>query len=234
MSNAAQATRGRKISAPRLRGKELLEQGRRLAAGALCSGVVHEFANLLTVLDGLSQITALGIPWSDGQRMIKPPAERGLTLIEAFRHYFAERASEGPVDYATEMRHLDSLLRIRLRGRRTHLEFECDGLRSLPGQYAPHARLTLLLAALAPLEAARIADCYPTRVRVVGTSIDGRAEWLAHFDGMAALLPDALHSMQSLLAAAGALAAQFGAELRFTSESGADGILLRVTFPRSA
>ncbi len=201
----------------------VLERARRLASGAICAGVVHEFANLLTVIDGLEQITTLGIPWSDGHRLIHPPAERGQALVHSFRHFFAERATDGPVELGDEMRQLEAILRVRLRGRRTHLEVDAAEGTWIHGRAAPSLRMVLLLIALALVEPGRTRESDATALRFrFRRDGDDLAIVVRREGGDVPALRAPPSSIDEMLSLAGALGTCCGAEVR-SSVSVADG-----------
>ena len=199
----------------------LIERGRRLAAGALCSGVVHEYANLLTVVGGISQIHDLGLPWSENQRtMFQSPAERGLGLIEAFRHFLGERSCSSPIGLDLELRYLEALLKVRLRGRRTTLEIHQDPMPLLHEDASIGARVAILLATLAPLEGLR--ERFPSRIDFEFVPRpDARASGTLRIRFQTEGEIELSSACDELLAVASALAAQWGGEL--SVRSGAPG-----------
>ena len=225
-----------------------LERARRTAAGILCSGLVHEFANLLTVIDGLAQIAELGIPWNDSQRMVKPPADRCHGLVDAFRHFFCDSgASASPLTLATEMRHAEQLLRARLRGRGTQVLTSGGEGVALTAARAPRLRLAYLLPLLAALEASRVLDRYPARIELSLDDAPARPpRWHAIVRGgpclerVAALdVPNALHpasapNAEELVRLAEGLARSCGATLALHAGSAEVGFEFTLDLADSA
>jgi len=165
--------------APDVRGQAILrghlETARSLAAGIISGGVIHEFANLLTIVDGQLQLESLGLVAgaSAGEvgRLLAEPAGRGLQLVEAFRHVFSDLdpgPQEAPLTH--ELASLRVLLAVRLRGRPTHVEIGSgDSPLLLPGPSSPAMRLAFLLGLLSILEHGRAGDHYPERILLDGT-----------------------------------------------------------------
>ncbi len=157
---------------------------RTLAAGILSGGVVHEFANLLTVLGGLRQIDALGAPHRPDSELIEQPLARCHELLEAFRDLFSERGrAEAALPAEVDLASLQALLAARLRGRPTRvLAASCTLV--LPAPAAGVARLALLCAILAVLEHSRGAPRYPSAIELSAHGSQGRCSRLeARFSG---------------------------------------------------
>lgn len=135
----------------------LLPRARMLAAGALAPGVVHEFANLLTIVDGARQLGSHGLSASSGQSLVDAPVQRSRRLVDAFRNVFAELAEgDAPRDAASDLSDLELLLRARLRGTRTHVAVEVESSSlMLPGSERGLVRLACLCGVLGLLERAR-------------------------------------------------------------------------------
>lgn len=203
----------------------LLERARTMAAGLLGGGVIHEFANLLTVLDGLSQMSAHGISFDDCQRMIRPSAEKSAALIDTYRHFFADRGSDAPVTFDAEMRRLETLLRVRLRGCSARIDFSgATAAFLIDGRRAPSMRVAWLIASLAHIDRWGRAGSQSGTLRCVPGGAADSAEWVlrSEFTAESTNRPQPSRAGSDLLAIAGALVAQWGATLRSTvSSSGA-------------
>jgi hypothetical protein len=203
----------------------ILERARRTAAGLLGAGVVHEFANLLTVLDGIAQMSAHGISFGDCQRMIRPSADRSTALIDAYRYFFADRGTDVPVTFDAEMRRLESLLRVRLRGCKAQIDFSgATAPFLIAGRCAPSVRVAFLIVALAHVDQlARGGHDVGTLCCVPGGAGDS-AEWVLRSEPTTASPAPTIPSRgaQELLGLAGALISQWGSSLRsrFTSNGG--------------
>ncbi len=152
-----------------------LVRARHVASGLVSSGIVHEFANLLTVFDGIRQVRQLRNEASpDLDRMIEEPVERSRQLIDAYRHVFADSWAAPATAVASASIRADIsavalLTRTRLRGRSTRVEFESpdaadaiDAARSVP------LRVVLLLATLAIIEEGKANDLAPVEIRIRG------------------------------------------------------------------
>ena len=141
-----------------------------LGAGIVSRGVVHEFANLLTVLNGQMQMQQMGIPaGSQGSgipAVLHEPAERCQLLVEAFRHFFSDHcAAPGSRPLADELDCLVLLLTATLRGQTTTVASDpaCARL-TLAGETAHMVRLAALLTILSVLEHGRAGDRAPDQV----------------------------------------------------------------------
>jgi hypothetical protein len=143
--------------------ESLSNHAARIASGMLASAMVHEFANLLTVIDGLSQVGELGISFAEGQEMMQPPASRCHSLVDAYRHFFTERISSHPSPVVVDMRQFEILLRARLRGRGTAIDLR-GGDCVIDPTRAHALRLVFVLASLAILEEGRRIDRWPQRI----------------------------------------------------------------------
>lgn len=187
------------------------ERARCLATGILGAGVVHEFANLLTVVDGLRQVAQLGIPFAEGEQLMRPSAARCHTIVEAFRHFFADRIESASPTFDLEVACLEVLLRARLRGRSTQLDFSgVERAASLDPRHAVALRLAFLCAVLALLEQARGGEGYPRRIEFRTLCDEGRCTGLAvRAIGLAAS-SDAGALESELLSAARALVEPLG------------------------
>ncbi|MFH0946828.1 MAG: hypothetical protein V2A76_16660 [Planctomycetota bacterium] len=141
-----------------------------LAAGIVGRGVVHEFANLLTVLNGQRQMQQLGMSLDTRESgipvVVHEPADRCQLLVEAFRHFFSDVGVAPCARPLTDdLDSLELLLRATLRGQTTTVECDpaCAHL-TLVGGTAHMVRLALLLAILSVLEHGRAGDRAPERV----------------------------------------------------------------------
>lgn len=203
----------------------LLERARTIAAGLLGGGVVHEFANLLTVIDGLSQMSAHGISFEDCRRMIRPSAERSSALIDAYRHFFADRGSDTPVTFDAEMRRLEILLRIRLRGSKAKVDFaDATAPFLIDGRRAPTIRVAWLVASLAHVDQLSRTGCEVGTLRCVPAGVADSAEWVLRTEpgGDNPARMHATRGSGDLLLLAASLVSQWGTTLRSTiSSSGA-------------
>ena len=151
-----------------------LQTARSLAAGIVSGGMVHEFANLLTIIDGQRQMERLGLvgdgPTSDIGQMLGEPAERCQRLVEAFRYVFSDLESDvQEVPLSQELGSLEVLLAARLRGRSTRIEIDPIGSKLLlPGRGSQAMRLAFLLGLFAILEHGRARESYPGRISLGG------------------------------------------------------------------
>lgn len=174
-----------------------LSVARILAAGALAGGVVHEVANLLTVVDGLRQMEQLGMTRPDAgedSNLIDRPADRCTVLVDAFRGVFAEQdPGGGDQPLAEALEQVRVLLRTRLRGRPTRIEIDSRSHSLvLPREMAETVTLSLLLVVLAGIENCQQQDAYPGRVTlepiVNGDACRGMSAWISG-------CPNALHDV---------------------------------------
>lgn len=211
----------------------VLASARTLAAGALVGGLVHEVANLLTVVDGLRQMERLGQPAKAGaerQALLDRPAERCSRLIEAFRSLLVEWP--GGEDEAAggggELAAMRVLLESRLRGRSTRVLVGAD-----PEAAAARAvradvqRVALLLAVLALLEHARDGRPYPRTIELCRV----RGGFSAHLAACRAAGDEEgafASSSRAMLEAASALVRAGGGSLTL-ERSGPEGVDLTVT-----
>lgn len=224
---------------PRSReGRPRLERARLLCAGSLSNGVVHEFANLLTVFHGLRQMSDVGVATASEWSMLEEPVSRGQALVDAFRYFFSERLdgqSGAPV--SLEFESLKILLRARLRGRPTRVEIETASSLILSSTHAAAARLSFLSAVLSCLEHGRGGQ-YPSVVQfvAVGQGHDC-TELTARIHGFVA--SEAGHPCQGaadeLWDAATEVAASVGSSLEAlpAAEDEPFCVRVRVTAPRS-
>lgn len=147
-------------------------EGKLLAAGCLSSGVIHEVANLLTVLDGQIQIREMlgggSRPGRDPLTLLQSPAQKCRDVVDAYRSCFAfTEAMQYPTPWESELRAVAPLIQVRLRARQTQLEMPDGSSRTtLPGAVAGRVRIAILCALLGLLEHARHRDRYPARIRM--------------------------------------------------------------------
>jgi hypothetical protein len=150
---------------------DALAEAKLLAAGIVSNGVIHEVANLLTVLDGQIQIRELagGGPRTgrDPLELLQSPAHKCRDVVEAFRACFAYvEPIPYPVPWESEIRALVPVVKLRLRARATEIEVPDESSqRTLPGAFAARTRIAVLCAILGLLEHARAHDRYPSRIR---------------------------------------------------------------------
>ncbi|MBK6940135.1 MAG: hypothetical protein IPH13_07985 [Planctomycetes bacterium] len=151
---------------------DALSEGKLLAAGCVSSGVIHEVANLLTVIDGQIQIREMGgvspRPGRDPLTLLQSPAQKCRDVVDAFRACFAfTEALPYPTPWESEVRAIVPLIHVRLRARQTQIEVPDGSSRAtMPGASAGRVRIAILCALLGMLEHARHKDRYPTRLRM--------------------------------------------------------------------
>jgi hypothetical protein len=201
-------------------------RARNAAAGALAGGVVHEVANLLTVVDGLRQLRSAGGSNED-LRLLDAPAARCQELVECWRLVFGRRLPE-PVPAEPELRALARLLETHLRGRRTVVAVAAHDA-VLDAALLVHGIPVLACAVLAMLERARRAGVDAERLELralaapEGTSLEAHGRGLS-LDGAAADWPAPLEE------AARALAEEVSLGLGTTASAGQGaGLTVRVS-----
>lgn len=151
---------------------DAFSEGKLLAAGCVSSGVIHEVANLLTVIDGQIQIREMGgvsaRPGRDPLTLLQSPAQKCRDVVDAFRACFAfTEAVPYPTPWESELRAILPLLHVRLRARQTQLEVPDGSSRAtMPGASASRVRIAILCGVFGLLEHARHKDRYPTRIRM--------------------------------------------------------------------
>ncbi len=168
----------------------LLQTARSAASGLLASGVVHEFANLLTVVDGMRQMAALAPDSPPQVTLLDQPADRCGSIVEAFRHFFGERGERVEASTAgLELASLKELLRAFLRGQAARVEVqEAGGELPVDGRLGATLRPALLCVVLGRLERAREADATPSWVGLSAErDADGGVAFVAHLGGAEAL-----------------------------------------------
>ncbi|MBI4879299.1 MAG: hypothetical protein HY812_06520 [Planctomycetes bacterium] len=197
--------------------------------------MVHEFANLLTVLDGLRQIDALGAPHRPNSELIEQPLARCHGLLEAFRGLFSERGrAEAVLPAALELADLRALLVARLRGRPTRVSVEAGPSLVLSAEAGTAARLAFLCAILGVLEHGRGAARYPEAIEL---SAHGRQDrctrLLARFSDAAEAPADhpAAELAGTLTRVAGDLLRQSAGRLAIRSGAAASALLVEVLLP---
>lgn len=132
-----------------------VEKGRLLVIGVLGGGIVHEFANLLTVVDGLRQMGEMGLAGTWRPDLVARPAARCQEVVHAFRWAFSDEDDVSTA--ADEAAHwISTLIALRLRGRRTVFDGRGIGEHLGPlGAQAPQIRIAILCALLALLDPLR-------------------------------------------------------------------------------
>lgn len=148
-----------------------LERARTLAAGVLAGGVVHEFANLLTVVDGMRQMEMIAPETPTRAGILSGPSERCQSLVESFRHLFSHRGATppaGPVVQDLDCFH--SMLKIHLRGCPTRIEVDgaATEARLLDGGTGVLLRPAFLCGLLGVIEGGRVQGRVPELIRIGG------------------------------------------------------------------
>lgn len=109
------------------RDASVIDRLRVVSSGLLASCLVHEFANLLTIVDGGLQMARLGLAPPD-PATIDPTAVRCGALVRAFRHLFGRPRPVGAVvALRSELAMMEPLLSARLRGQRTRVLVAAEG-----------------------------------------------------------------------------------------------------------
>jgi hypothetical protein len=168
---------------------DAFSEAKLLAAGCISSGVIHEVANLLTVIDGQIQIREMngGVsrPGRDPLTLLQSPAQKCRDVVDAFRSCFAFNESVPyPLPWESELRAIVPLLHVRLRARQTQLDVPDGSSRAtLPGAVASRVRVGILCATLGLLEHARHLDRYPTRIRIRLNTAPGASALEIQVDG---------------------------------------------------
>lgn len=100
---------------------QLMHQVRLTVSGALASSILHEFANLLTIVDGSRQVARMGLKPPDSS-IIDPTADRCGELVTAFRSVLsAPRCAGIPVRVQHDVAGIAALVEARLRGGMTQV-----------------------------------------------------------------------------------------------------------------
>ncbi|MFG0317291.1 MAG: hypothetical protein ACF8XB_08465 [Planctomycetota bacterium JB042] len=221
----------------------LLQTARTAASGLLAGGVVHEFANLLTVVDGMRQMAALAPDSPPKLTLLDQPADRCGAIVEAFRHFFGERGDRVEASTARlELTSLGELLRAFLRGHAARVDVQEAGA-ELPvdGRLGATLRPVILCVVLGRLERARAAEATPSRVGLAAErDADGGVAFVAHLgggDALASLGPvegapgDDASLGERVEAVGRELAAALGGEVEDVPSTRPPGRRLRVRVP---
>lgn len=224
----AESERGATIDSVRERvGAKSLPLVRLLVAGAVGSGVVHEFANLLTVIEGNRQMAEMGFVRS-GSDPTREPVERARGFIEAYRYVFGAADPTYDAPAAQDLDAIASLVRVKLRGRPCRVVVDPAAARSsgvVPARISSGARFCYLAAVIGAIDSSPSASSVELAVTVehgTVTSFDATVRGIATARDMG---PDSA----PILAAAGTLATELRADLRREATDGA--IVLRLMLP---
>jgi len=145
---------------------------RTLASGVIASAVVHEFANLLTVVDGLRQLRAISGDVSD-TALLDGPAAGCEQLVGAFRRLFSRRMTTDS-SARDDLSSMSIVLAAHLRGRRTVTATDDELDLVLAGEMAEACSLTFLCQVLALLARCRVSGQDAERVELGAEGSDGR------------------------------------------------------------
>ena len=206
-----------------------LERARLLAVGALGGGIVHEFANLLTVVDGLRQMGEMGMTKAWRPELLRKPALRCDELVSAFRSTFADEVPQSVHALGDSLRWIETLLAARLRGHRATVELASVPAIELSGSLAPSVRVALLCCLLAMIEQIGVEPDEPDRLRIHAERAEGGA-LLLRLDGPR--WPDVetrSPATAALFEAASDLAAEVGGRLATDADS--EGARVELSFP---
>lgn len=169
-------TSGSTIRARGAREETLLAHARAAAAGLLSSGVVHEFANLLTVVDGMRQMAALAPEAMPTLNLLDKPADRCGGVVEAFRHLFTDRGQHSTSSSARQdLECVRELLKAHVRGLPTRIEVsEAGGGLLVDGQSGVVLRAAFLCAVLGWIERSRTTGDRPAWIELSADGADER------------------------------------------------------------
>lgn len=132
---------------------ELVERTRITVAGVLAPSLLHEFSNLLTIVDGSRQMARLGLGQPDSAA-IDPTADRCFQLVVAFRHLLSAPPYVGaPVSLKVDFSGIRSLVEARLKGSPTQVRVDdCDPSISLLDTISTPLRLGWFAVILGEIE----------------------------------------------------------------------------------
>ncbi len=212
-------------------GSRTLPLVRLLVAGTIGGGVIHEFANLLTVIDGNRQMAEMGLA-RRGTDRTREPLERSRTFVEAYRYVFGSADPAYDVAASLELDAIATLVRVKLRGQPGRVEARIprpDDI-MIPRRVATGVRFCFLAAVFGILDSLEQASVVELSVGgavggAVGGNGDGATSLEAVLRGRSSRYPVAADAPH-MLSAAESLAMELRALLQWTEIDGETRIRL--------